>query len=104
MPNQVNEPIEITTAQGVTDAIKATVRYVGVIITFVMGLGGLIGQKNAEGAVTYLNENLGGAVSAAFALGGMCIAAYGIYRTWKRGQQLVQVEPHAPNSVLRLKK
>lgn len=98
----VTEPIEITSAQGVTDALQAALRYLVVIVGFFTSLSAFIGRSDAAGAVTYVQTNLGGVVSAIFGLVALGVAAYGIYKTFKRGAQLVDVEPHAPNSVIRL--
>lgn len=104
MVGEVKEPIEISSSQGVTDALQAFLRYLVVIVGFFSALGSLLGKQDAVGAVTYAQTNLGGLVSAVFGLVALGTAAYGIYKSFKRGAQLVDVEPHTPNAVLRLKK
>lgn len=106
MADQVTEPVVVTTAQGVTDALQATIRYLVVIVGFLSGLAGLIGKGATVDAVTYVQTNLGGVVSAVFGLIGLCTAAYGIYKTWKRGAQLTTVaaDPDVPNHVAKLAK
>lgn len=103
MTEEVKTPIVIDSAQGMTDAMQAAIRYLVVIVGFLSGLGALIGQQDATAAVTYVQSNLGGAVAAVFGLVALGTAIYGIYKSWKRGQQLNAVEPHAPDSVIQVK-
>ena len=94
----------VSSAQGVTDALLATLRYCVVIVGFLSGLGSLIDRGDAAAAVTYVQTNLGGVVSAVFGLVALGTAAYGIYKTYKRAAQLVTVaaDPEVPNHVATL--
>jgi maltodextrin utilization protein YvdJ len=96
------EQIVVSSAQGVTDALQATLRYVVVIVGFLSGLASLLGKQDAAGAVNYVQTNLGGAVSAAFGLVALGTAAWGIYKTFKRGSQLAIAAEAAPNSVAKV--
>lgn len=106
MSDPTEPPILVTSAQGVTDAVQAALRYVVVIVGFLSGLGALIGRQDAAGAVAYVQTNLGGTVAAIFGLVGLGTALYGIYKTYKRGQQLsnAAANPAVPDRVLALKK
>lgn len=98
----VTTPIEVTSAQGVTDALQATLRYLVVIFGFLSGLGSLIGKRDAAAAVAYVQTELGGVVAAVFGLIAIGTAAWGIYKTYKRGAQLVVAADAAPNSVAKV--
>lgn len=102
MNDTVKEPIVVTSAQGVTDALQAALRYIVVVVGFMSGLVKLVGEQNTVGAVTYVQDNLGGVVAAIFGLVALGTAAYGIYKTWKRGAQLTVAAEAAPNSVAKV--
>lgn len=108
MVDQVQEPIVVTSAQGITDAVQAALRYLVVIFGFLSGLSALIGKGDAVAAMTYVQTNLGGTISAIFGLVALGTAAYGVYKTWKRGAQLstAAAEPNhvVSDQVLTLKK
>jgi hypothetical protein len=77
-----------------------------VIAGFMSGLAKLIGEKNTVEAVTYVQTNLGGVVAACFGLVALGTAAWGIYKTWKRGAQLstVAASSEVPNHVAKISK
>lgn len=104
MTDTIEEPIVVTTAQGVTDAVQAALRYAVVVAGFISGLGAFLSRQDAVGAVTYVQTNLGGVVAAVFGLIGLGTALYGIYKTWKRGSQLAIAAEAAPNSVAKVTK
>lgn len=101
LPN-VDKPIVVTTAQGVTDALQALIRYLVVIVGFISGLGALIGRGDAAAATTYVQTNLGGVVAAVFGVVGLVTAAWGVYKTYKRGAQLAVTAAHAPDRVAKI--
>jgi fumarate reductase subunit D len=105
MTDPAPTPIVVTSAQGVTDALQALIRYLVVIVGFFAGLGKLIGQQNAVAATTYVQDNLGGLVAAVFGLIALFTAAWGIYKTFKRGSQVATVAASdaVPNRVAHLK-
>jgi hypothetical protein len=106
MADGTQTPIEVTSAQGVTDALQALIRYLVVIAGFITGLGTVLGTHDAAAAVAYVQTNLGPVVAAVFSLVGLLTAAWGIYKTFKRGSQLATVaaSSQVPNSVARLTK
>lgn len=95
-PNQT----EITTATGMTDALKAAGRYVYAIVT-VGSLGmGAIASGNPDVIYNFWVDNVGQVVTALFGLSGLGVAGYGVWRTYRRGQKLVDVEPFVPDAML----
>lgn len=79
--------VDFASAQGVTDALQAALRYLVTIVGVLSGLGALIGKHDAAAAVAYVQINMGEVVAAVFGLIGLGSAAWGIYKTWKRGVQ-----------------
>jgi hypothetical protein len=102
--NPTPEPIVVTSAQGVTDALQAVIRYLIVIVGFLSGLGSLLGKHDAASAVAYMQTNLGDTVAAIFGLVALGTAAYGIYKSYKRGSQLstVAADDRVPDRVAKI--
>lgn len=105
MVDQANTPIEVTSAQGVTDLLQAVISYIVIISSFVSGLGLLIGRHDAAAAVAYVQTNLGPVVAAVFSLVGVATMVWRLYKTFKRGSQLATVaaSSEVPAHVARLK-
>lgn len=97
--------IEVTSAQGVTDALQAFIRLVLVVVGFFSGLTALIGKHDAAAATAYVQTNLGTLVAAIFGLVGLGSAAWGIYKSFKRGSQVASVagDSRVPDSVATIK-
>lgn len=93
----------ITSTQGATDALKAFGRYLYVIFSVGTGLFAVLGTGDAEAMFTYFQDNVGQVVAAVVGISGIATAAYGIYRSYRRGQKLVEVEQYVPNTLLTMK-
>jgi hypothetical protein len=77
---------------GLVDSIQAALRYLVVIVTFVTAVLGLLKVHDIAGIIALIQSNGGqvlGAISGLIALG---TAAYGIFKTHKRGVQAAQGE------------
>ncbi len=98
--------IDVTSAQGLNDALQAAIRYSIVVVGFISGLSAVLGRDGAAAATSYVQDNLGGVLAALFALGGLAVAAYGVYKTWKRGAQaaMVAASPKVPAALAELSK
>jgi hypothetical protein len=99
------EPIEVSGNLGAIDALQATGRYLVVIVAAVTALATFVKARDAAGAVSYLQANGGvivGAVSGLVAIG---TAAYGVFKTHKRGAQVATVaaDPRVPEQVATIK-
>lgn len=79
--------VDFATAQGTTDALKAALRYLGVVSSIVVAVIGLLGKGDAAGASEFLQTNMGDLVLAVIGLVGFGVAVYGVIRTAKRGFQ-----------------
>jgi hypothetical protein len=102
----VKQPIVVSSAQGVTDLLQALLSFVVILATFLTGLATLIGKHDFVSLVTFVQTNLGQAVSAAFGIGGIVLFAWRMYKTYKRGAQLSSVagDDRVPDRVAQLKK
>lgn len=98
MPD-TTKPIEVSENTGIVDLLTAAGRYLVVIIGAVPLLMQLLGNRDFAGLVAYFQGADGKAlIAAAVALGTL---AYGLWKTRKRGVQVVQIaaDPRTPNSV-----
>jgi hypothetical protein len=87
MPD-LTKPIEVSPSTGGIDASTAMIRYLVVAaLTFAVGRGYISGDVESIAAMIV-------------AIG---TAAYGLYKTFKRGKQAVVLADAAPNSVANVK-
>lgn len=101
---EVVEPIVVSPNAAGLDAVKAAFRYITVILTAFPAILFLLKTKDIIGLIEYFKSAEGAAaISAVVALG---TAGYGIFRTHKRGAQVVDVakSPDVPNRVAQLGK
>ncbi len=101
MADTATTPIVVSTNAGAIDAIQAGARYVGVIIAALIAVAGFLRTRDAAGLIAYVQANGGqvlGAVSGLIAIG---TAAYGIFKSHKRGSQIATVAASSkvPDSV-----
>jgi hypothetical protein len=82
-----NSNVDLASSQGLTDALQAAARYVFTIWAVMTGLFAVIGKHDAVALATFIQANVGVAVAAGFGLAGLLTAAWGVYKTWKRGIQ-----------------
>lgn len=97
------EKVEVSANAGLIDGIQATARYVVVLITFTTALFGLFQAHDIAAIFMYVKQNGGqalGAVSGLIALG---TAAYGVFKTRKRSNELEKaaIDPANENVVFK---
>jgi hypothetical protein len=99
------EPIKVSANAGLVDSVQAALRYVVVLVTFVTAVLALLKTRDIAGLISYIQSHGGevlGAVSGLIALG---TAAYGVFKSHKRGDQVAAVasSSQVPESVASLK-
>ena len=103
--NTETKPIEVAANAGLIDGAQAAIRYIAFLFTAATALLGLIKTRDIAGAIAYIQANGGDMLSAISGLTALAIAAYGVFKTRKRGAQLVTVaaDRRVPNAVASLK-
>lgn len=81
------EPTPKATNQGFIDSAQAAVRYIVVIVTAVIALLGLLKVHDVAGMIAYIQMNGGDVLAAISGLTAIGTAAYGVWKTHKRGVQ-----------------
>jgi len=99
MPDTPNQ-IVVKQNTSVIDTLQAAGRYVVVIFTVFPALIALLKAKDFAGIVEFLRGNQGAALIAAAV--GLGTLAYGLFKTGKRGAQLVTTADAAPNAVAKV--
>lgn len=101
----MSEPVKVSSTQGVIDAITAAARYAGVLATFTIALLGLVKVRDIAGMIAYIQANGGQALAAFSGLVAIGTAAYGVFKSHKRGDQVATVAaaPEVPNYVATIK-
>jgi len=99
------EPVVVSANAGLVDGIQAAARYVVVLIGFMTAVLGLFKTHDIAGLIAYVQTHGGetlGAVSGLIALG---TAAYGVFKSKKRGTQVATVaaDPEVPEYIATLK-
>ena len=97
----MDKQIVVSANAGLIDSLQAAGRYAVVIIGFVTALLGLFKAHDIAGAVAYIQNNLGQFASAVAGLIALGTAAYGVYKSKKRGTQIASVatNPDVPEEV-----
>jgi hypothetical protein len=95
------EPVVVSANAGVIDGIQATSRYVVVIVGFIIAALGLLKVHDIAGLISLIQSNGGQVLSAVSGLIALATAAYGVFKTHKRGAQIATVaaDPRVPNKV-----
>lgn len=91
MPDSTTPPIVVSENAGVIDGVQAAARYVGFLIGVVTALLAFVKTRDIAGAIEYVRSNLGQTISAVTGLIGLGLAAYGVFKTHKRGAQIATV-------------
>lgn len=101
----MTEPIKVASNTGLIDGIQATARYLVVIISFVTAVLSLLKVHDIAGIISLINSNGGDVLGAIAGLIGLATAAYGIFKTQKRGAQIATVaaNPAVPPEVADIK-
>jgi hypothetical protein len=99
------ETIEVSSLQGLIDGLQAAGRYATVILTLGVAAAAFIRVRDFAGFVAYVQANGGQFVGAVSGLIGLGVAAYGVFKSRKRGAQLsnVAADDRVPDKVARLK-
>lgn len=99
------KPIEISANAGLIDGLQAAARYIGFLITAVVAVLGLLKTRDIAGLIAYVQANGGQIAGAVSGLIALAIAAYGVFKTRKRGAQLATAgaDPAVPNRVITVK-
>lgn len=87
----LNDPIVVSPNQGIIDALQAALRYIGVIVTAVIAIFGLLKAKDISGLFNYVQSHGGEVLAAVSGLISLAVALYGIFKTHKRAAQVVTV-------------
>lgn len=106
MPNEpVNPKIRVSENAGAIDSIQAAARYASFLVTAVVAILGFLQAKDAVGLMAYIQSSGGQIVAAVSGLAAFGIAAYGVFKTWKRGAQVATVaaDPRVPDKIAALK-
>lgn len=105
MVDTTQEPIKVSANAGIIDLLQAAGRYAVVIVGFVTALLTLFKAHDLAGAAVYAQNNLGQAIGAILGLVAAGTAAYGIFKSGKRGSQLATVaaDDAVPDEVAQIK-
>lgn len=105
MVDTTQEPIKVSANAGIIDLLQAAGRYAVVIVGFGTALATLFKAHDLAGMATYAQNNLGQAVGALAGLVAVGTAAYGIFKTGKRGSQIATVaaDSRVPDKVAQIK-
>jgi hypothetical protein len=99
MPD-LTPPIVVNENAGIIDLLTAAGRYLVVIVTIVPALLALFKARDIAGIINFLRGNEGAALLAAVI--GFGTLAYGLFKTFRRGKQVVVAADAAPNSVAKV--
>lgn len=91
-------PVVVKANASLMDSIQAAIRYITFLIASVTAILGLLKAHDLAGLVAYIQASGGDLVAAISGLVALAIAGYGIFKTGKRGAQLVQAADAAPNN------
>lgn len=97
----MTDQIKASPNTGLQDGIQATARYITVIVTFVIAVLALLKVRDIGGIITLIQNNGGEVLGAISGLISLAVAAYGIFKSHKRGAQVasVAVDPRVPEEV-----
>jgi hypothetical protein len=95
-----DEPIKVSANAGLIDGIQAAARYAVVIVGFVTAILGLLKTRDIGGMIVVVQNNGGEVLSAIAGLIALATAAYGVFKSGKRGGQLATAatDPDVPDS------
>jgi hypothetical protein len=99
------QPVVVSANAGLIDGIQAAARYLVVIVGFITAVLGLLKTRDIAGLIMYIQNNGGETLSAVMGLIAIGTAAYGVFKTRKRGVQVASVaaDPDVPDHVATLK-
>lgn len=97
--------IRVSANAGLIDGLQAAGRLAVVVVGFVTATLGLLQAKDIAGLIAYIQANGGEFVGAVAGLIAFGTAAYGVFKSHKRGAQVANVaaSPEVPDHVAALK-
>jgi hypothetical protein len=102
------EKIVVSTNTPLIDGIQAAARYAVVIVSFIVAVLGLLKTRDIAGMITLVQDSGGQLLAAVAGLVALGTAGYGVFKTSKRSDQLVEVivspKTDVPGSVAEVKK
>lgn len=106
MVDQTQEPVVVPANAGLTDSLQAAARYVAFLITATVAVLGLLKVHDIAGLIGYIQTNGGQITAAVSGLIALGVAAYGVFKTHKRGAQVAAVaaDPRVPDKVATISK
>jgi hypothetical protein len=93
------EPVVVSPNAGGIDAVQAAARYLVVIVTAFVAIVGFLKVHDLAGLIAYIQSNGGQLVAAVSGLIAIGTAAYGIFKTHKRGAQIATVAARVPDDI-----
>lgn len=95
------EPVVVSANAGVIDSIQAASRYIVVIVGFITAALGLLKVHDIAGMIALIQSNGGQMLAAISGLIALATAAYGVFKSHKRGAQIATVaaDPRVPDKV-----
>lgn len=99
------EPVVVSKNAALIDGIQAVARYAVVIVGFVTAMLALFKVHDIAGMIAYIQANGGQALGAVTGIIALVTAAYGVFKSGKRGGQLAEVaaDPEVPDHVAQVK-
>lgn len=105
MTDEVKQPVVVGQNEGLLDGIQAAARYITVIVSLGVAVAAFVRVHDYAGLAAYIQSNGGQLIGAISGLLGLVTAAYGIFKTRKRGAQVVALakDPDVPDTSAHLK-
>lgn len=94
------EHITVKSNTGLMDGVQALLRYVGVIAGFVTAMLALFRVHDIAGMAAYVQANIGTVIGAVVGLISLATAAYGVFKSGKRGSQLADAGADSRNKTI----
>lgn len=96
-------PDQVSSNAGLIDGVQAAARYIVVIVSFVTAVLGLFKVHDIAGIIAYIQANGGTTLAAVMSLIGLGTAAYGVFKSGKRGGQVATAAAEPQVQSLELK-
>jgi len=100
-----DEPIVVSANAGLIDGLQSAGRYAVVLIGFTTAVLGLLKVHDIAGMIALIQSNGGQVLAAVSGLIALGTAAYGVFKSKKRGTQIATVaaNPVVPDAVATIK-
>lgn len=99
-----DKPVVVPANAGFEDGVQAALRYLTVLITFTIAVLGLLKVHDIAGIIALIQSNGGPVLAAVSGLIALATAAYGVFKSKKRGTQIATVaaNPDVPDKVAKI--